>query len=89
VSKHWRERRAHFEALNCWEERRLWCEVIERAWHDYLTVSPIDPTDRIEAALFLTEEIGEWATSRNNVCIAADFDPDLLRERALKASAAL
>jgi hypothetical protein len=73
---------------NCWEERRLWCEVIECAWHDYLTVG-VNPTDKIEAALFLTEEIGEWATARNDVCIAADFDPDILRERALKASAAL
>jgi hypothetical protein len=73
---------------NCFEERLLWCEVIERAWHDYLTVG-VNETDKIEAALFLTEEIGEWATSRNDVCIAADFDPDILRERALKASAAL
>jgi hypothetical protein len=71
-----------------WDERRLWCEVIERAWHDYLAVDQIDPTNKIEAALFLTEETGEWAQSRKDVCIAADFDPDILREQALKASAA-
>jgi hypothetical protein len=71
-----------------WEERRLWCEVIERAWHDYLAVGPINSTDRIEAALFLTETEGEWAKSRHDVCIAAGFDPDLLRERAIMAAAA-
>lgn len=70
-----------------WEEEHLWCEVILRAWNDYLSPAPINTTDRIEAALFLTETDGEWSRSRHDVCIAAGFDPDLLRERALSASA--
>lgn len=66
-----------------WEEKRLWCEVIERAWHDYFSISPIDTNDRLEAALFLTALDGEWAMSRRDICVAAGIDPDLLRERAL------
>jgi hypothetical protein len=67
-----------------WEERRLWCDVILQAWHDYFSVAAnITTEQRVEAALFLTALDGDWATSRRDICVAAGIDPDLLRERAL------
>src|SRR4029079_3841703 len=68
-------------------ERHLWAAVIHRAWADYFEdARDAKPADRrlvrIEARLFLLSQRGNWAASRELVCLSAGIDADALRERA-------
>lgn len=76
-------------------EKTLYCEVILRAWLDFIAEKP-GHRDTIaawrkytrEARLFLTQKHGSWAQSRHDICNAAGIDPEMLRTRALDYSPA-
>src|SRR6185503_8772841 len=68
-------------------EQALWAAVIHRAWADYFEdARDAKPEDRklarAEARLFLFSEGGNWAKSRELVCLCVGIDADALREKA-------
>lgn len=49
---------------------------------DYQAHTP-SKSEKLEAIRFFTDESGSWASSREHWCLAADQDPDAMRESVL------
>ncbi len=72
-------------------DKELAVAVIHTAWHDifgrtefFIKICHADFQPVIEARLFLTEESGGWARSRQLWCERADIHPVRLRDRAIR-----
>lgn len=67
----------------------LWSSVIAQAWRDATATIPKDrkataERDRDEARRFLTDEYGDFARRRVEICEIVGEDPERLREKALE-----